>query len=782
MFKSQGKHRVVLVGSASLIALSSAFTAQAQIPDDEVIVTATKRATSIQDVPLAITALSGDFVSDANLNDVKDLITYSPGVTGNSQDSFIDAVAIRGIRTQDFGVGGDPSVGFFKNGLYQGRNGAVVSTLYDIERGEVLRGPQNFLFGRNAISGAISTHTKRPIFQEQASGFVDFEYGSRDRFDTRGAINLPLSDTFAARIAGFYSREDGFVENIFDGEDLGGFDKVGFRGSVDYKGNGPLSVEVTVEYEDREQEGSIYRATGLDENFETLESLFGEIELPDDPREVNQDLGLGSFDIAEVYDIGIKVDYDLGFATLTSQTGYKNHEYNYREDFDGTPLNINNFGLDQEGDYFEQEVRLVSQGDGPLSWYVGASYYNENLDALFTAQGDEELFCAYYYNLYYGNGDTFPNCLTDYYYYEASPQGLLEQGVVRGDYDGYAAYVDVSYAINDQLDVSAGLRYSRDDKRFSNNILAVESDLGPFFTYSVTSEGPLVDEGDWDAFTPRFNIRYRPNEDNTFFASATRGFKSGGFGTFGFSPTEGSPAIEFADVLTQATAVPDDFDPEKLWSYEVGYKGQFLDSALKVDLNAYYYDYEDLQLLVFQDGGGLIFNLGEVEGYGAEGQITARFSENFDGFVSLGYNSNEISNAGPACGFNDPDEVGTPDFVDLCDGNDLGAPDWSGAAVFNAHTDIWGGEIFGSAEVFFESTKGGGIENLAASEVDSFADVTLRAGYRGDDWSVTGYIENLTDEVYFDQGNNNGGILPAHLFGPSKPRTYGIRFSKSFNE
>ena len=170
MFKSQGKHRVVLVGSASLLALSSAFTAQAQIPDDEVIVRATKRATSIQDVPLAITALSGDFVSEVNLNDVKDLITYSPGVTGNSQDSFIDAVAIRGIRTQDFGVGGDPSVGFFKNGIHQGRNGAVVSTLHDIERGEVLRGPQNFLFGRNAISGAISTHTKRPIFQDEISG------------------------------------------------------------------------------------------------------------------------------------------------------------------------------------------------------------------------------------------------------------------------------------------------------------------------------------------------------------------------------------------------------------------------------------------------------------------------------------------------------------------------------------------------------------------------------------------------------------------------------------
>ncbi|MEP1230414.1 MAG: TonB-dependent receptor [Litorimonas sp.] len=770
MFQSKYKNRVLLASSASLLTLASGIASQAQIPDDEIIITATKRATSIQDTPLAITALSGEFVSQVNLNDVKDLITYAPGVTGNSQDSFIDTVAIRGIRTQDFGVGGDPSVGFFKNGLYQGRNGSVVSTLYDVERGEVLRGPQNFLFGRNAIAGAISTQTKRPIFQENLSGFGDIEYGSRDRFDARGAINVPVSDKVAARFAGFYSREDGFVENIFDGEDLGGFDKFGFRGSIDYKGNGPLSIELTAEYEDREQEGSIYRATGLDESFAVLEELFGEIEIPDDPREVNVDLSEDSFDVAEVFDIGLKIDYDLGFATLTSQTGFKDHTFNYREDFDGTPLSINNFGLDQSGDYFEQEVRLVSQGDGPLSWYVGGSYYEENLDALFTAQGDEELLCSYYYNLYYYE-NIFGTCLNDAYYgATAVAEGLLEQGEVRGDYHGYAGYVDVSYAFSEKLDVSAGLRYSNDVKRFSNNILPVTSALGPFFTYSVTSDGPVEDRESWDAFTPRFLIRYRPDENNTFFASATRGFKAGGFGTFGFSPAEGAAPIEFGQVLTQETGVPDDFDPETLWSYEVGYKGEFLGGALKADINAYYYDYSDLQLLVFQDGGGLIFNLGEVNGYGAEGQLTARFSENFDGFVSLGYNENEIFDAGEACG------------IDSCDGNDLGSPKWSGAAVFNAHTDMFGGEVFGSAEVFFESTKGGGIENLAASEVDAFADVTLRAGYRADDWSIIGYVENVGDEVYFDQGNNNGGIIPAHLFGPSKPRTFGIRFSKSFNE
>ena len=128
---------------------------------EEVIVTATKREEGIMDVPLAITALSGDFIADTNLNDVKDLIAYTPGVSGNSQDSYIDAVSIRGVRTQDFGVGGDPSSAFFKNDLYEGRNGAAVTSLFDVERAEILRGPQGFLFGRNSIGGAFSVHTRK---------------------------------------------------------------------------------------------------------------------------------------------------------------------------------------------------------------------------------------------------------------------------------------------------------------------------------------------------------------------------------------------------------------------------------------------------------------------------------------------------------------------------------------------------------------------------------------------------------------------------------------------
>jgi len=164
---------------SAILMVSVMGTGQAQVLD-EIVVTATKREENIQDVPLAITAFTGDFLRDVNLDDIKDLVAFTPGVTGNSKDSFIDAISIRGIRTQDYGIGGDPSAAFFKNDLYEGRNGAVVSSIFDMERAEVLRGPQAFLFGRNAIGGAFNIHTKRPNVDGSRDGYIDVDVAERN--------------------------------------------------------------------------------------------------------------------------------------------------------------------------------------------------------------------------------------------------------------------------------------------------------------------------------------------------------------------------------------------------------------------------------------------------------------------------------------------------------------------------------------------------------------------------------------------------------------------------
>jgi iron complex outermembrane receptor protein len=180
-----GKKSLSIAVTSALLAGTMSVPSQAQ-QFEEMIVTATKRSQSVMDVPLAITAISGNAMKEANLDDVKDLIAYSLGVTGNSKDSFIDYVSVRGILTNDFGIGGDPSVGMCKNNLYQGRNGAVVTSLYDIDRAEVLRGPQGFLFGRGAISGAMSIYTVKPDF-DGVHGYAQVDIGERDHLVTESA-------------------------------------------------------------------------------------------------------------------------------------------------------------------------------------------------------------------------------------------------------------------------------------------------------------------------------------------------------------------------------------------------------------------------------------------------------------------------------------------------------------------------------------------------------------------------------------------------------------------
>jgi iron complex outermembrane receptor protein len=338
--RKQVSGRRALIGSSALCLTLAGIAPAAIAQDDEIVVTAQKRAESIQDVPLAITAFAGEFVRDVNLDDVKDLVTFTPGVTGNTFDSFIDYINVRGISTNDFGVGGDPSIPFFKNGLYQGRNGAVVTTLYDIERAEVLRGPQGFLFGRNAIGGAFNIITARPKL-DAVGGYAEIDIGERGRVVGEFALNVPLSEKFGVRISGYGGKEDGYVDNAFNpgADPLLGFQKGGGRFSALYEDEG-FDALLTLELEKREQSGSLYRATELGASWDTLVSIFG-VSLGGNGRDIDSDLGLGEKDDAEIFSAGLELNFDLGGVTLTSLTGFKDHSYEYAEDFDGTPLNIN---------------------------------------------------------------------------------------------------------------------------------------------------------------------------------------------------------------------------------------------------------------------------------------------------------------------------------------------------------------------------------------------------------------------------------------------------------
>jgi len=614
----------MLAHSVAAITAMNAVGAQAAEEVEEIVVMAQRRAESIQEVPLAVSAFTSSFIRDTHLDDIKDLVKFTPGITGDSKDSFIDTLSIRGIVTNDFGVGGDPSVGVFKNNIYQGRNGEVVTTLYDVERAELLRGPQGFLFGRNSIGGAISVFTKRPEFTGH-DGYASLDLGERGHGLLEGGINLPVNDNLAFRVAGFHSQEDGYVNNPFKPtqNNLIAHDNSGGRISTRYQQDS-IDVNFMVEYEHREQSGSMYRATEKGETWDAWVALVPNIDMPKDNRNISSNMGLGEEDNSNIWSYDLQVDWDLGFATLTSQTGYKDHEYVYAEDFDAMSVAVNDYAQNQEGTYFEEELRLVSQGTDALSWYAGVSYYQEEIDALFSQHAAEDAMCLFYYE-----GQTCAEAFPGFTY---SPVGLLEANRDKGEYEGWAAYADVSYTFNDLFDGSLGVRYTFDKKQFKLNALPVESELGPFWAMGFTTDGYLHDTKDFDEFTPRAILRYHPSIDWMLFASATRGYKSGGFGSFAITPDL------LQEDVTQAEASPDTFDPETVWSYEIGTKGEVYDGRVRIAANVYYYTYEDLQVNVPGTSGGIVVdNVGKVDGWGVESTLEWIATDNIDLYLAGAY-------------------------------------------------------------------------------------------------------------------------------------------------
>ena len=548
-------------------------------------------------------------------------------------------------------------------------------------------------------------------------------------------------------------------------DDLIEHDKKAGRLSLRYQ-NDATDINFMAEYEDRNQSGSIYRATQKGESWEVLQDLFG-VELGGNGRDSDSDLALGERDDGEVLTLGLEIEHDLGFATLTSITGFKDHEFQYAEDFDGTPLNINNYAQDQQGDYFEQELRLVSNSEGPFSWYAGASYYREKIDALFTQQGNEEVMCVYYLS-YYG----FEGC-ADYlayygYSFTPNPDGLVERNRVKGDYDGWAAYVDLSYAFSEAVDASLGLRYTRDKKNFKLQALDVDSDLGPFFALGFTTDGFLEDTRTWTDLSPRVVVRYRPNADWMYYGSVTSGYKSGGFGSFAIFPD-----VPFGTVgVTAAEAGPNAFAPEEVLSYEIGTKGKFAGGRAMVELVGYFYSYEDLQVTVGGQGGGiLVENVGEVDGWGLETALNVILNEYVDVYLSGAWADTEARDVAAACG-------DTP----LCEGNSLPElPKFSYSAVLQGQLPAAAGAWIARAEMFGQTKTGGGLIGDPAGEQSGYTEIALRAGYRAHaGWEVLAYVENVTNELYYDLAVPDSGILPAHYVGPSRPRTFGVKMSWTF--
>jgi iron complex outermembrane receptor protein len=508
---------------------------------DDIVVTANKSgAEDVQALPTSITAFDQSELSEANLSNVEDLSRAVPGLSV-SRNGQAARVYIRGIGTNLDFIGADPSVTVHVDGVYQSRPVTALDEFLDVERVEVLRGPQGTLYGRNSTGGTINVITRLP--EAETDHKVAMEVGSYQlkRFMARASGAIFGSELLGS-IAAMKTDRDGYVDNENPAvEDLADDDSLDTRGALRWVMNDSSQLIARFDYSDIDRSTGAYRATGkaVDGSNSPLSGL---VIQPDDEFDIYT-----SYDEPEVDQThwGTSFEAQLGLNehwSINSLFAYRDLDYKTVEDTDGSNLDVLFTVIDEEQDQVSEELRLNYTSDD-FDWLIGLYYLEEDheSDVAINVLGINGV-----------NGFDTSNTTT-----------------------AYALFTQGAYKISSKLTGTLGVRYSYEEKEFKNqNQLTVASN--PASSFSVN------EEADWDSISPKAALDYQLDLDTLIYASVSRGFKSGGFN------------------LTSADA---EFDPEYVWSYETGVKKEWLNQSLRTNISLFYYDYTDLQVSSFSTPG-----------------------------------------------------------------------------------------------------------------------------------------------------------------------------------
>ena len=579
------KSRLAVMASAvvgaSSISLPLSAVAQESRVLEEVMVTAQKRSESVQDVPIAISAFSNEMIGKTGIDTVTDLIPMVPGLTGSTTGVGTPVWAIRGISTNAFGVGAEPSVAVFVDDGYIGRPGLSNNAFFDISRIEVVKGPQSSLFGRNASVGAISIITNKPEDENSLRLGLSAGNESQRGYDVVG--NLAATDELAFRIAYHGTRLEGIYEDVANNKEAF-TDRDDVRLMTRWTPSDDFEAILALNYSDSE--------SNMNGNYSpSLSTVEPGEEFPDKIAFSQPDNETNEADGAQ-----LRLTWDLSeTVTLTSITDYRSYEYTFFQDVDGTnddafidfALDIGtggstvSFSQDKtEQESISQELRLNGSSGDNIDWFVGVSYFDEEVDEITVVQ------------------------LTD----TALGLGLLgeDRTITSGGTESVGVYGDIKWSMSDALRLTTGIRWSRDDKDWCVN--GAVADLG---LVAVPTVGKVCGDESWDEITPRLVVDYAVNEDVMVFGSISRGYKGGGF--------NGSAADSNGDGIGDAVAP---YDPEINLAYEVGLKSTLLDGSMQFNGSVFFNDYTDLQISTATLAGILTTNAAEVEVKGFELEAT----------------------------------------------------------------------------------------------------------------------------------------------------------------
>lgn len=578
---AQSKHNSQLLKRSALaLAIATALSANVQAQQDadtendnileEVIVTASKREATVQELSMSVTAVGMEALERAQITDISRLETMVPGLQFASSGNEV-RLALRGARQNNVGTEGEQAVGIFEDGVYVPTSTQAMGSYLDINRIEVLRGPQGTLYGRNTFGGTINIITHDPD-TEEFSGNVMALYGDYNRVRLEGVVNIPVTEKFALRLAALSDNHDGYIINTWvpgTSDDLQDRDDTVVRLSAKWFATENFTAKLKATFSDRKSNGSAiwgYQQIG---GYIDGEFFPGNQMTINPPPTENSDQGpwriaRNQESMADIDNTSytLNLDWDFpDFATLrfigniTEMDGIQNYDPDYSDG--GDPENSGFTGWISYQDTWSTELQLVSNTDGRVDWMAGLYYYDQTAN----------------WNWQYLVDGEFVNAHWD-------PQG---------DYlsDSFGAFANATFHLSDQTRLIGGLRYAEDSKKQKD---VLDWDLWP--PVGIPGSGS---EGEWDNTLWKAGIEFDINQDMMTYFTASTGYRAGGINV----------AME---------GVPITYDPEEVIAYEVGLKSVLLDGAMSLNIAAYYNDFSNMQAQSFAPGGDAVLEFTENGG------------------------------------------------------------------------------------------------------------------------------------------------------------------------
>ena len=795
------KKMITALGAAILVQLASpAVQAQeGQLVLEEILVTASRRVESLQEVAMSVSAFSSDFFQNAGVNDLAGLEQYTPNlkITPGGTDSNGTSIRIRGIGSVGSNSGIDPSVGVFIDGIYQGRAGMSISDLVDIQRVEVLRGPQGTLYGKNTAAGAISVISKLPTDKFEA--FAELSYDSNEKGELRGMVNVPLGDSpHAMRLSAFKVDGDHLYKNTFNGEGVNDSNKWGGRGRFlfDFEGDGSsddfgqfiLTLDYTNEDTDccaltsiaydglstlnapitNSPSEELQAALGINAlgrpvlEYNSLQDSTGTLPPENDPFSDDYWFDAPVYNAVKIGGSALEWNRDLeSGSSVTFINAWRFYQSESAFDGDFTAYDAVRASTDIDLDQYSSELRLTSTGGETFDYQGGLYAYYSDMDSVGEFEQREDLV---------DNVIIIPG--TDIRMGIFFPDGSLNTDTNKYETTSYAAFGQLVWNMTDDFSATLGLRYTYEKKEREGSQVT-----NPSFALDIPPvAGPDIEYDDKRSdsnISPSINLRYFFNPDVMGYASVSRGFKSGGY-----------------DQRRLAQGQTGEFDEEIATNYELGWKSSWNNRRLQLNGTLFLVNYEDFQSQTFDGSSVRVTNAGDMQSYGTELELIFLPWVNTTIGTAIGYNKAEYDSFDLGqCTIDqtffeyyvvDGAQSGSPATSSVCTQDLAGealdnAPEWNISSFFQYDHEI-GEQLLGTMrlehsyidEFYLDQDLDENLKNDAVNLIN----LRLTLSNIARDWEVAVWGRNMLDEEYYAWGLDtptiggySGVVAPGAYYG-----------------